>query len=109
MSTTTTFAYDKSRRLTMQYSSSDAHYYSYNQRNMITQIQDVKTLNPDTNRYFTYNALGERVWGIDGTPTPSYWAYDGRKMLSESIAGTTARYQHNGSPLPWAGSVVEHI
>lgn len=109
MGTTTTFSYDRSRRLTAQYSSAEAHYYSYNQRNMVTQIQDVKSVSPDANRYFAYNAVGERVYGIDGTTTPSYWAYDGRKMLSESVAGTTVRYAHNDTIFDFMGSMVEHV
>lgn len=107
--TTTNFVYDKSRRLTTQHSTTEAHYYSYNQRSQVTQIQDVKSVSPDANRYFTYNGLGECVYGVDGTASPGYWAYDGRKILSERSSAVTARYQHNDTPFDGFGSIVEHI
>src|SRR5205823_1007816 len=79
-----------------QYSDSQARYFTHNQRNMLTQIQHFSLGGGgDANRYFTYNGVGERVFGVDGNPTPSYWVYDGQKMLRETVAGSSAHYRHN--------------
>jgi len=91
-STTTYYAYDKSRRMTTQYSSAEAHYFAFNQRNMVAQIQDVKASSPDSMRYFAHDAMGERALAIDnGT---SCFTYDGTKMLTDKVVQLD---QHGGA------------
>src|SRR5262249_42441654 len=92
VSYTTTYTYDKSRRLMQQFRSFDGgavkqdfHYYTYNQRNMITKIGEGMTgfgRFADADRTFVYNALGERLVAVDNTNSLSaYWSYDGRRLL----------------------------
>jgi hypothetical protein len=108
MSTTITYTYDKSRRLQSQASSTgETHYFTFNQRNMVTQIQDFG--GSDANRYFTYNGLGERVFGIDGTTTPSYWAYDRGRLVRENQNSSSTHYRHNAARQRCRGSLVEVI
>ena len=40
---TTYYTYDKSRRMATQSTPTDAHYFAYNQRNMVTQVRDVES------------------------------------------------------------------
>ena len=102
MSTATYYTYDKSHRLTSQYIPvGEAHYYGYNQRNMVTQIQDLGG-SADPLRTFVYNGLGERVIATDNsTASPAYWSYDGRKLLQDKQkagAGfSTTNYRHNST------------
>lgn len=99
------YSYDASRRLTRQYtdaaaSTLEAHYFTYNQRDMVTQIQDVKAVSPDANRYFVYNGVGERVVVHDGGG-PQYWSYDGGRLLTERDTTSTVRryrYSTNSDP-----------
>jgi hypothetical protein len=108
MATTTTYyTYDKSGRMTTQWSfdTVSATYFVYNQRDMVTQFYPTSG---DSNRYFAYNGLGERVIVNDGAG-PTYWTYDGRKLLTEkTTAGTaTRRYRHNESQQEDLGANVE--
>lgn len=96
MSTVYYYTYDKSHRLTGQVNAgteAQVKTYSYNERNMVTQIVD--NTGTDTTRYFAYNGLGERVYGIDGTATPSYWCYDGGKLVYERQAANVWNYRHS--------------
>src|SRR5581483_12037454 len=98
--TTTYYTYDKSQRLTTQWSPSDAHYFTFNQRNMVTQIQDVG--GGDANAYFLYNGLGERVVTSD-TGGGTYFTFDGGRLLTEKFTPTginKGRYRYNESGLP---------
>jgi hypothetical protein len=103
MSTATYYTYDNSHRLASQYIlGGEAHYYSFNQRNMLTQIQDVGGP-ADPLRTFVYNGLGERVVVTDNsTASPAYWSYDGSKLLQDkqkSGAGlSTTNYRNNSTP-----------
>jgi hypothetical protein len=98
--TTTTYTFDASQRLVrQQFGTTEVHYFTYNERNMLTQVQDyVVGGGGDTNRYFAYNGLGERVFGIDGTANPSYWTYDGKTLLSENVDGSMNQFRHNKGP-----------
>jgi hypothetical protein len=112
MSYSVYYSYDKSRRMTTQYTDAaapipEAHYYTYNQRSMVTQIQDVKSAGQDANRYFYYNGVGERVVVFDGAG-PQYWTYDGSKLLTEKdTTSTVRRYRHNQSTLDSFGTALE--
>lgn len=112
MSYSVYYTYDKSKRMTRQYTDSvaptlESHYFTYNQRDMVTQIQDVKATSADTNRYFTYNGVRERVVVVDGGG-PQYWTYDGNKLLLEKdTTSTVRRYRHNHSMLDSMGSALE--
>jgi hypothetical protein len=112
MSYSVYYAYDKAQRLMTQFTDSgaptlEAHYFSYNQRDMVTQVQDAKATGADANRYFTYNGVGERVVVVDGAG-PQYWTYDGKKLLTEKdTSGTVRRYRHNRSALDQRGSALE--
>lgn len=100
------YTYDKSHRLTQQYTDAaapapEAHYYTFNQRNCVTQIRDVGGPN-DALRAFVYNGLRERVVATDiSTALPAYWSYDGRKFLQDkqltSSTPTTTNYRHNST------------
>ena len=104
MSTNTYYTYDKSHRMTSQYIlGGEAHYYGYNERNMVTSIQDVGGAS-DPLRTFVYNGLGERVIAYDSNTYtgPAYWSYDGRKFLQDkqqtSVGVFSAtNYRHNFS------------
>jgi hypothetical protein len=106
---TTYYAYDKSQRMTNQYSATNAYYFVYNQRNMATQILNVG--GSDIPHYFTYNALGERAIATDEFTAnpPTYLTYDGGKLLTEKdTTGTTVgRYRSNTSVLDSMGATVE--
>lgn len=112
--TTDYYTYDGAQRMTRKYSSSEAFYFSYNQRNMITGIVDQKAAGADKPRYFTYNGVGERVLVVDSnvaTPPTLYWAYDGpTKLLQEKdTSGSVARtYRHNESQQDKLGSILEY-
>jgi hypothetical protein len=97
--TTTTYTFDASQRLVrQQVDTTEVHYFTYNERNMLTQVQDyVVGGGGDTNRYFAYNGLGERVFGVDGTANPSYWTYDGSTLLAENVDGSMNQFRHNSA------------
>lgn len=109
MATTTTYyAYDRSGRMTTQWSfdTADATYFTYDQRDMVLQFYHAP--GGDANRYFTYNGVGERAIVIDGGG-PTYWTYDRRKLLTEkaTTGSATRRYRHNESNQVKLGSNVE--
>jgi hypothetical protein len=110
--TTTTYTFDASQRLVrQQLGTSEVHYFTYNERNMLTQVQDyVVGGGGDTNRYFAYNGLGERVFGVDGTANPSYWTYDGSTLLAENVDGNMNQFRHNkGAQDPTTGGNFECV
>src|SRR4051812_33816835 len=75
----------------------ESRYYTHNQRNMVTQIQDVNTAGgADANRYFTYNGVGGRVVVVAGG-APNYWTYARGKPLTEkdNVGALVRRYRHN--------------
>ena len=98
MTTTTNYyAYDKSQRMITRYAlGGEAHYFTYNQRNMVTQIQDWNGAG-DALRSCVYNGLGERVIATDNSSaSPAYWSYDGRKFLEDKQVGATQQdYRQN--------------
>jgi hypothetical protein len=128
VTTTTKFAYDKSHRLTTQYiAGGEAHYYTYNQRNMVTNITDFKPLGgSEIPRSFAYNGLGERVLTKDdpgslGDPTLfAYWSYDGRRLLQDNecqqispltfVATNYRSHQTpNDCPFGWVDEVITEL
>jgi YD repeat-containing protein len=103
------FAYDLSQRLTKgpyNVGSGEHFYYTYNQRNMVTQLQDFKNAGGgDATRSFFFNGVGERVGLIDGTAAPGYFSYDiGGQVIRENRAGNKTRYAQAGSPLEFVAS-----
>jgi YD repeat-containing protein len=109
--TTTYYAYDSSQRMTKLYSPSSAYYFTFDQRDEATQIANASTGTADAKRLFTYTGTGERVIVDEsGGTAPNYWAYDGRKLLSEvdQTGALVRRYRHNDQAiLDTMGSVVE--
>ena len=100
MSTTNYYVYDKSQRMASRYAlGGEAHYFTYNQRNMLTQIQDWNGAG-DALRSCVYNGLGERVIATDNSAaSPAYWSYDGRKFLEDKqLGGTQQDYRQNQTP-----------
>ena len=106
MTTNTYYTYDKSHRMTSQYIlGGEAHYYGYNERNMVASIQDVGGA-ADFMRYFVYNGVGERVIATDNSAypnLPAYWSYHGRKFLQDKQVANTSgslvltNYRHNST------------
>src|SRR5271156_3879665 len=90
MATTNYYVYDKSQRMTSRYAlGGEAHYFTYNQRNMVTQIQDWNGAG-DALRTFVYNGLGDRVVVTDNaTASPAYWSYDGGQLLEDKQLNAT--------------------
>src|SRR5579872_5433805 len=109
--TTTNYVYDKSGRMTTMWSTdtSDATYFTYNQRDMATKILRLPA-GGDATRVFAYNAVGERVVVDEsGGTTPNYWTYDGYKLRTErtSAGSTTRRYRHNALQQERLGANIE--
>lgn len=102
------YSYDSSGRLDRRYTdgaapTADARYFTYNQRNMVTRIDHrLGSGTPDVNRYFTYNGLGERVSGYDGSAQHE-WQYDRGELVRDKIGAGTARYNHDGARASLAG------
>jgi hypothetical protein len=106
MSTTIYYAYDRSARLTTRWvPAGEAHYFSYNQRNMVTGLVDHNGAG-DAPREFVYNGLGERAVVKDNsTGSPAYWSYDGYKLLRDrevAGAGFAERSYRFNTPSPQA-------
>ena len=106
----TYFDFDQALRLRVEHSTSEARYYSYDQRDQPTQIRHEAPSDPDVQHDFSYNGLGERVRVAEGS-TEAYWSYDGSKLIrerrSDDTFATFRRYRHNKCPSDGMGSVIE--
>jgi len=97
------YSYDDSQRLASQKATGadQSSYYTHDQLNRATLIEFAKASSPDTDREFSYNALGERVRVVDGQGE-TYWAYDGEKVLRQGKPDGSAlrTYRHNMLGMP---------
>lgn len=111
---TTYYDYDQSQRMSAARttdSGGQSSYFAYNQRAQVTGLDFTRSGGgADPTQALHYTGVGERVV-VAGGGTPSYWAFDGNKLLREAAAdgSVTAYYRHNQSPWDGLGSLIEVV